>query len=293
MKAIDNNNYEIWLLRYADGDLTSSERKNVEQWLKVHPNAAEELALFNEAPRLQRNESVHYAPKPPQTKKSYRSLWAWSAAVAEVTLLVVTAVHLLTPKELPVEVAQVKPEVMTVDTDGSLTVPEKNTVADISSQVAIQPRAEAIPLLAEAAEESVPIETEPKMDEQDVIEYEELPLFVEEVNENVPMEAMATEPATPVDEEVFLYDDDLFVEDTSTSFEQQLLALNDAAKERLQDTYLGRRLARRLPEDHELLARVNEARERTPLGIRMVTDLVVKLIEVNNKDNNQQNSISL
>ncbi len=61
MATIDNNNYELWLLRYAEGELTDSERNEVEAWLQSHPEAAEELALYNEAPRLERDDTVTYA----------------------------------------------------------------------------------------------------------------------------------------------------------------------------------------------------------------------------------------
>ena len=61
MTTIDNNNYELWLLRYAEGELTAAECKAVEAWLASHSEAAEELALYSEAPRLERDESVRYA----------------------------------------------------------------------------------------------------------------------------------------------------------------------------------------------------------------------------------------
>ena len=47
MTTIDNNNYELWLLRYAEQELSPKERVEVEQWLAGHPDAAEELALYN------------------------------------------------------------------------------------------------------------------------------------------------------------------------------------------------------------------------------------------------------
>ena len=52
MTTIDNNNYELWLLRYAEGELTVAECEAVEAWLASHPEAAEELALYSEALRL-------------------------------------------------------------------------------------------------------------------------------------------------------------------------------------------------------------------------------------------------
>ena len=61
MTTIDNNNYELWLLRYAEGDLTATEREAVEAWLADHPEAAEELALYGEK-HGKKTESLTLAP---------------------------------------------------------------------------------------------------------------------------------------------------------------------------------------------------------------------------------------
>ena len=61
MTTIDSNNYELWLLRYAEGELDAAERKSVEAWLASHPDAADELTLYLEAPRLERDDSVSCA----------------------------------------------------------------------------------------------------------------------------------------------------------------------------------------------------------------------------------------
>ena len=63
---IDNTNYELWLLRYAEGDLGADERAAVEAWLAGHPEAAAELSLYREAPRLERDQSVRYVATPLQ-----------------------------------------------------------------------------------------------------------------------------------------------------------------------------------------------------------------------------------
>lgn len=95
MTTIDDNNYELWLLRYAEGDLTAAEREAVEAWLARHPEAAEELALYGEAPKLERDESIRYAAVPQQHP---RPLWPaalrWSAAAAVVVALMVPALRM-------------------------------------------------------------------------------------------------------------------------------------------------------------------------------------------------------
>ena len=88
---INNDNYELWLLRYAEQELTEAERAEVEQWLAAHPEAAEALALYNEAPRLTRDESV----KAPALPQHSISLWPivlrWTAAAAVVAALMIPA----------------------------------------------------------------------------------------------------------------------------------------------------------------------------------------------------------
>ena len=76
---IDNNNYELWLLRYAEGELTAVERETVEAWLADHPEAAEELALYSEAPRLERDENVRYTRLSPLAPQDHLSPFTFPA----------------------------------------------------------------------------------------------------------------------------------------------------------------------------------------------------------------------
>lgn len=93
MMNINNDNYELWLLRYAEQELTDAESKVVEQWLATHPEAAEELALYGEAPRLTKDESV----KAPALPQHSISLWPvvlrWTAAAAVVAVLMMPAMR--------------------------------------------------------------------------------------------------------------------------------------------------------------------------------------------------------
>ncbi len=114
MTTIDNNNYELWLLRYAEDELTAVERETVEAWLADHPEAAEELALYSEAPRLERDETVRYAAVPQQsTEPLWPALLRWSAAAAVVLALMVPALRMgtmgqLEPQE-PLVIAAAQP----------------------------------------------------------------------------------------------------------------------------------------------------------------------------------------
>ena len=99
---IDNTNYELWLLRYAEGDLGADERAAVEAWLAGHPEAAAELSLYREAPRLERDQSVRYvatplqptAPQPAAPRPLWPLLARWSAAAAVIAALMLPALRM-------------------------------------------------------------------------------------------------------------------------------------------------------------------------------------------------------
>ena len=295
METIDDSNYELWLMRYADGCLTADEREAVEQWLEGHPGADGELALYSEAPRLERDERVRYdAALQQHSRPLWAGGWRWAAAAA-VALLLLTpaAIHLFADTDEPVQVAQATPPASAVPIEAPQ---EARTAPAVGTRRAVSAADRAVCTVAEERAAEIVITDEPLADAARRVPTEEPLLVAAEVSLQAADTACRIQMEEPIEVEAdqhMVYATNLFVEDTTSELEQRLLALNDAAKERLQGTYLGRRLARRLPENQELLAQVDEARERTPRGIRILTDLVVKLIEVNSKEDNQQNSISL
>lgn len=111
MTTIDDSNYELWLLRYAEQELTPAERQTVEQWLAQNPEAAAELALYNDAPRLQRNVEVRFGGVLPQAN---RPLWTvilrWTAAAAVVAALMLPVATMVDPApEHLMQLAQANP----------------------------------------------------------------------------------------------------------------------------------------------------------------------------------------
>lgn len=134
---IDNTNYELWLLRYAEGDLGADERAAVEAWLAGHPEAAAELALYREAPRLERDQSIRYVATPLQPAAP-RPLWPllarWSAAAAVIAALMLPALRMgglatLPPQEeAPQMIAEATPPTAVIEQAKTLTTkknPEK------------------------------------------------------------------------------------------------------------------------------------------------------------------------
>ena len=331
METINDSNYELWLVRYADGELTTAERKGVESWLEAHPEAADELALYREAPRLERDEHIRYtAAVQPHTRSIWSKGWTWTAAAAVALLLLSPlALRLFSGPTEPMQVAQAIPPVETRRAASAIpTTQHDDIIADAQPTPSVETRraASAIPTtqhddIVETRRAASAISTTPN---NEIIADAARRVSTYSANDDIIADAQPTPtPAasailtTPNDEIIadaarrvstdapiadsnILADDQpataesaITEEDTLDYLEQRLLALADGTREGLQGTYLGRRLARRLPENRELLAQVDEARERTPRGIRVVTDLVVKLIEVNSKENNQQNRITL
>lgn len=106
MMNINNDNYELWLLRYAEQKLTEAERFEVEQWIASHPETAEELALYNEAPRLTKDESVKASVVPQHSIPLWPIVLRWAAAASVVAVLMIPAMHkVIAPSIEPMLVA--------------------------------------------------------------------------------------------------------------------------------------------------------------------------------------------
>lgn len=247
MIAINDTNYELWLLRLADGDLSADESAAVRQWLESHPDAQAELQQYTEAPRLQADDAVVY-PHPEQLRRQPHSQWSavlrFAAAAAILAALIVPAVFLLrqpTPAEGP-QLAAVTPDVSSVlpeavdDTVKQLPAPPQS----------IRPMAVAAPapsepqhLVADNAAVEVP------QPEADVIispapqpEYEE-----------------STSLIVVVDDPV-VYVNNLIVRDTSTTLSDRLYAANSLLHTTLDAIPGGSNIAAIIPSNQTLERRL-------------------------------------
>lgn len=96
---ITDDNYELYFLQYLEGTLRPKERKEVEAFMAQHPDLAEELTLYAEAPIIEKDASVVYANKESlkhQSSMPFRigsTPWRWSAAA--VVLVAVGAIFAL------------------------------------------------------------------------------------------------------------------------------------------------------------------------------------------------------
>ncbi|MBR4506451.1 MAG: hypothetical protein IKP21_06725 [Bacteroidales bacterium] len=205
MITIDDSNYELWLLRYAEQELTTEEREAVEAWLAEHPEAAEELALYIEAPRLQRDESVSYAATPLQhIQPLWPAVLRWSAAAAVVAALMVPAIGGITEMESG-EWRVESGEVAQADLNEELIIKNEELPEEVRSEVPVvkavaRPQEELV--IAEAIEETP--SAEPALDESEKPEV--LPTVPEVIyTDNLIVYEQA--PDTVYTDNLIVYDD--------------------------------------------------------------------------------------
>ena len=253
MNPIDNTNYELWLLRYAEGDLSAAECAAVEAWLESHPEAAEELALYREAPRLEKDRSVPAYGGNLGNQSNLRPLWPaflrWSAAAAVVAALMVPALRMdgMLPKEKePVLVAENRMSVPPVPTTHTLSLPENSTSTVKSNPTAIE--------TIEIIKDIEPMESIKSIDSINSMESIKAPVLIE-VSSLIAYEEEAVPADTLHSPSLIAYEPD--------DWGDRLLALNDATHETLSHSLVGRFVSRRLPDNRQLEERVVEPlRER-------------------------------
>lgn len=234
MTTIDNNNYELWLLRYAEGDLNAGERSAVESWLSSHPDAAELLTLYNEAPRLEKDESVRYGATPlHRPMPLWPAVLRFGAAAAVVLLLMLPAMRmgLMDKMEVPLFVAE----------NRSVAEPLQKQQQQLPQQPVVQPTPRPVPSIpfipSIPSIASIPsIETDTSTPVAPApIETDMLIAFEDDPAEAAPIESW-----------------NLIVYDRSTDWGDMLLAANDAYHEALNEHPLGRLVSRTLPDSHQL-----------------------------------------
>ena len=108
---ITMENYEGWLMRYADGALTREEREAVEAFLEQHPELREEM---EEVAGVKVTPVVATLPGKERLLKKEREGFAWWHVAAAVALMALAGTTLLVLNRKPNEagplVAQAHPE---------------------------------------------------------------------------------------------------------------------------------------------------------------------------------------
>ncbi|MBR1550281.1 MAG: hypothetical protein IJ634_06550 [Bacteroidales bacterium] len=93
-------NYEGWLMRYADGALTREEREAVEAFLEVHPHLREEL---EEVAAVNVTPVVATMPGKERLLKKETAPFAWWRVAAAVALLAVVGSTLMVLNRKPAD----------------------------------------------------------------------------------------------------------------------------------------------------------------------------------------------
>lgn len=108
---ITMENYEGWLMRYADGALTREEREAVEAFLEQHPELREEM---EEVAGVKVTPVVATLPGKERLLKKEHEGFAWWHVAAAVALMALAGTTLLVlnrkPNEAGPMVAQAQPE---------------------------------------------------------------------------------------------------------------------------------------------------------------------------------------
>lgn len=143
------NNIESYLLQYAEGELSSSQREQVEQYLALHPEARELLELYDPALTLQPQGSEVFQEKQSLRKKAplLPVSLRWMAAACLLAALAVGGLRWGTPRVDGPYVAQENPPRQCV-------VPSADSPADRLPEVASFPR-ESFPQKEQPVEETV------------------------------------------------------------------------------------------------------------------------------------------
>jgi hypothetical protein len=107
---ITMENYEGWLMRYADGALTREEREAVEAFLEQHPELREEM---EEVAGVKVTPVVATLPGKERLLKKEREGFAWWRVAAAVALMALAGTTLLVLNRKPSEdgpmIAQAQP----------------------------------------------------------------------------------------------------------------------------------------------------------------------------------------
>ncbi|MBR1785168.1 MAG: hypothetical protein IJ760_07005 [Bacteroidales bacterium] len=265
MEKINDSNYEQWLVSYADGELDEASRREVERWLEQHPEAAAELRLYNDAPRLEADTATTYTGPLPGTGRQPRAMaLRWAAAAAVVALAIM-------PLALHNSHDGNRQQLVAVAEDEPI-VPAQEVVETLqpAAKPATQPYRKA--RMAMPAPQAQPAAVDTEADEA----TSPAPTTAEEtIAEAEPTAEPAADKTESQDEPVYV--DFLLVEETLPKADQQLIALKNATQEALQGSYLGRRLARKMPADEELADMMRERRARTPIGVLVTVDALLAL----------------
>lgn len=119
---VNMDNYEEYLVLYADGELGEAEQKELLAFISQHPELKAEMDMYA-ATKLVPDEAIVYSGKEqlmkPITAKrtiSLRSWWVYGAAAASVVLFIAIGLNNRTEEQIVLPVATTHTEEKNIDT---------------------------------------------------------------------------------------------------------------------------------------------------------------------------------
>lgn len=187
---ITTENYELYFFQYQERMLSEAEREEVEAFAAEHPDLAEEMALYAEAPHLSPRE-VSFPDKEALRHRTTLVWWHYAAAAVVVAVLATGGIRMMfSSPEGTMQVAETK----SIGVEKEIEIPTLEKPAEeIPCEVSSQPQREAI-----AQADNSPVETLAEECEMAVVEPPLEPLVayeepVEDELQEIPM-AMQEEP---------------------------------------------------------------------------------------------------
>ena len=150
---INTDNYELYFFQYQEGMLDESARREVEAFMAQHPDLAEEMALYAEAPVLTAEEAA-FPFKESLHRKEAPVLWWRYAAAAAVVVGIGATVMLTLPRQEQAAQQPLLAEAESVAMPALQPQPDKVLVDERTAQpIAVKPECAQEQTVQEVAEE--------------------------------------------------------------------------------------------------------------------------------------------
>lgn len=150
---INTDNYELYFFQYQEGMLDEAARREVEAFMAQHPELAEEMTLYAEAPVLTAEEAA-FPFKESLRRKEAPVLWWRYAAAAAVVVGIGATVMLTLPRQEQAAQQPLLAEAESVARPALQPQPDKVLVAKRTARpIAVKPEYAQEQAVQEVAEE--------------------------------------------------------------------------------------------------------------------------------------------
>jgi len=226
---LNDENFELYLLRYCEGTLPDQERADVERSLADHPEWRELVELYNASPRLSSAEPAPYAHRERLVDGGTRRrkmLWLWPSVAAAACVALVVGTLLFHTPTAGMSVAKVADVAIPIQPE---MVPEEEAAMQPASAATIvdQPtRQHQSPNTYRRHEATAVVAANNPLPAVDAIE-ELIPISAPEVAVLAQKEPSLPEPVKQVQEDAILLQQE--VQQPVSLFSDQLITYVDEA----------------------------------------------------------------